>query len=99
MGMSDTTPTKLEHRTKADIEFQQDDEAWDLSKRDYEEELLDAIETASEDGERVIVRPEGPYIMEARPNPKTDSVWVSVYSYALGMEPVDEDGNAVEYEA
>ena len=95
--MTEVNPTQLEHCVRADIEFDTD-EPWDLAGADYEEELLDAIEQAK-DGERVFVRPDGPYIMEARPNPKTDTVRVTVYGVALTLEPVDDDGNAVTYES
>jgi hypothetical protein len=80
---------KLRHRTTADVQFEDDD--WDIAGKDYEDELREAIATAREDHDaEIVVEPDDIYLFKVRWNENTDSVWVSVFGYSLGLE-VDEE--------
>ena len=87
---------RLEHRTTADVSF--DDGDWEIAGKDYEAELRDAIqETRDNHDAEIIVDPDDIYLFQVRWNDNTDSVWVGVYGYSLGLEVNDEVADLSEW--
>lgn len=83
---------RLKQRTKAEIEFNEED--WHTEEKPYSEELEEAIKEINEnqEGEQFIDAGSDPYILHPHWNHKTESVWVGVFGYSLGLEAKpDED--------